>query len=460
MQARMNVLVLRSDEHNPLYSSAYGHPTVQTPVMARLAERGTLFESAYCPSPLCMPSRSSYMSGKRVHEIQSYNNCNVFQHDYPAYGRSLREQGVHSAHVGKTHVYNKGSALGFSDMILPGDSPPPCDPNVSRQPLQIRAGAHTRASMYGVKGDKPFARDDQRMGAALAWIREKATTLEGPWSLEVNLSNPHFPQLVTRELWEMYPDGGDLPAHGIECQSAQHPYAQDLRAHFETDLFTEEQVRGLRRGYLGCVTYVDQQLARLLTALEETGQMADTLVAYTADHGEMLGKFGMWWKCSLYEDSARIPMIIMGAGFQAGARVSTPVDAHDLRATIFRATGSEQPAVWLGTPLQDILPDDPERVVFAEYHGHGTRASAYMVRRGRWKLIWYAAGPNQLFDLAHDPNELHNVVGERADIAAELEGELRRTCSPELENDRAEEFIRRQIIAIDEMTDIPPRRIP
>ena len=150
MPETMNVLTLRSDEHNPLFSSVYGHPTVHTPAMALLAERGIVFESAYCPSPLCMPSRSSYMAGKRVHDIQFYNNCNVFQYDYVAYGRVLRDQGVHSALVGKTHVYNQGPTLGFSDMILPGDRPPPCDPNISRQPLQIRVGAHVRADMYGV----------------------------------------------------------------------------------------------------------------------------------------------------------------------------------------------------------------------------------------------------------------------------------------------------------------------
>ena len=99
-------------------------------------------------------------------------------------------------------------------------------------------------------------------------------------------------------------------------------------------------------------------------------------------------------------------------------------------------------------------------MVFSEYHGHGTRASAYMVRRDRWKLIWYSAGPNQLFDLEQDPDELHNLVQERPEIAADLETELRRICSPELENARAEKLIRRQIQAVSEMQDIPPRRIP
>jgi choline-sulfatase len=258
----------------------------------------------------------------------------------------------------------------------------------------------------------------------------------------------------------MYPDGGDLPEHGADCDSGQHPYAQDLRAHFETELFTEEQVRGLRRGYLGCVTYVDRQLGRLLDALREIGALDRTLVAYTSDHGDMLGKFGMWWKCTLFEDSVRVPTIVMGPGFAAGARVSTPVDAHDLRATMFAATGATQPEGWLGTPLQDVPAHDKERVVFSEYHGHGTRASAFMIRKGDWKLIWNAEAPHQLYNLANDPEELHNLHEGRPRVAANLEKELRAICSPELENQRAEEMIVRQIQAVGRMENIPPRKIP
>jgi choline-sulfatase len=193
---------------------------------------------------------------------------------------------------------------------------------------------------------------------------------------------------------------------------------------------------------------VDRQLGRLLDALEATGLRENTLVIYTSDHGEMLGKFGMWWKCSLYEDSVRVPLIVAGPGFAAGKRVKTPVDLLDVQATLFQATGAERPAAWMGTPLQNIRPHDAHRVIFAEYHGHGTRASAFMVRRGRWKFIYYCAAPHQLFDLEADPHELHNLATERPDQVRELEAELRRFCDPEQENERAEMFIRRQLEAV------------
>jgi choline-sulfatase len=283
------------------------------------------------------------------------------------------------------------------------------------------------------------------MEAAVRWLSEEARSVREPWVLCVNLIKPHFPHHTTREFWDLYPGRGDLPRRGPEEDSARHPYARDLRRHFETGAFTEEQIRGLRKGYWACVSFVDHCLGRLMDALEGAGLDGRTNVLYTSDHGEMLGKFGMWWKCSLYEDSSRIPCIAAGPEFQAGASVRTPVNLLDVQASIFSAAGVEYPAGWVGEPLQSLPRDDPDRVVFSEYHGHGTRAGSYMVRRGSWKLIHYSAGENQLFDLDEDPEELENLISVFPDRAAELEGELRRICSPEEENERARRFIRRQL---------------
>jgi choline-sulfatase len=368
-------------------------------------------------------------------------------YDYPTYGGIMAEQGIHTVHIGKTHVYRNAIDLGFSDVILARDTPVPGDANHGRTPLTIRQGAAERASQYGPV-EEPFGRDVAVVDAAVEWITGEAPKKSLPWVLALNTNKPHFPHYVTRELWDMYPQGEDLPEYGAECESANHPYARDLRSHFETDMFTEEQVRGLRRGYLGCVTFVDRQLGRVLDALEETGQLEATNVIYTTDHGEMLGKFGMWWKCSLYEDSVRVPLIAAGPDFPGGVRVQTPVSLLDLQATLFRCVNADRPACWRGTPLQWIPMDDPERAVFGEYHGHGTRSAAFMIRQGRWKLIYCAKAPHQLFDLAEDPQELRNLAGKNPDKVAELERVLRGICDPERENERAHAFEREQLRAI------------
>lgn len=442
-----NVLIYMSDEHNPFVSSVYGHPLVETPNMARLAAAGAVFEQAYCPSPLCAPSRAAFMAGKPVHQLQVYNNCNVQRFDYPSYGAVLRDQGVHTAYVGKVDAYNHSSTLGFSEMLLPGDRQHSGDINFRRQPLAIREDGSQRARGYGVKPDA-FAKDTRVVDRAVDWLQRRALGLGVPWTLTVNTSAPHFPHYVTQDLWDKYAGGADLPAHSAECASAQHPYARDLRAHFQTDTFSEEQIRGLRRGYLGCVEYVDRQLGRLLDALDASGQREDTVVVYTADHGEMLGKFGLWWKCSLYEDAVRVPLIAAGPGFVPGTRVRTPVSLLDLQAGIFRAVGQERPPDWWGTPLQALPADDPTRAVFAEYHGHGTRSGAFMVRQGPWKLIYNMAAPHQLFHLEDDPHELRNRAEDEPTVLGDLERELRRLCSPEEENRRAHEFEQGQCDAL------------
>lgn len=444
-----NIILLMSDEHNPFYSSVYGHPFVRTPNMERLAKNGTVFRNAYCPSPLCTPSRSAFMSGRRVHEIQAYSNCNLnVPADFPSYGKVLREQGIYTAYFGKTHVYDAGENLGFSEISL-GKYSKPGDTNISRRPLCIRKDAAERADGFGVK-EGAFNSDLQVMDAAIEWLAKAAPTLQQPWCLTINLLNPHFPQWNTQEFWDLYPNGGDLPKYASSEESAKHPYAQDLRKHFEADLFSEDQVRGLRRGYLGNVSFVDRQLGRVLDQLKETNQDDNTNIIYTSDHGDMLGKFGLWWKCSLYEDSVRIPCIAAGPDFAQGKVVETPVDSLDVQAALFKAVGAHRPETWVGQPLQEIPQASQERVVFSEYHGHGTRSGAYMIRKGNWKLIFYMEAPNQLFNLESDPDELHNVYLLHSEKVRELEQELRNICSPETENERAHEFQESQLSALRE----------
>ena len=446
-----NTLLLISDEHNPRYASVYGHPFVQTPNMAWLADQGTVFENAYCPSPLCMPCRSAFMTGQRVHRLQTYNNCSMnVEQDVPTYGRVLAEQGIHTVHIGRTHVFAPGSQLGFSEIIGSGAHGFPGDTDIGRNPLQIRQGAALRADRFGVDSSC-FDNDTDRVNAAIRWLADTSTTLHSPWTLTVNLNYPHFPHYVTQEMWDAYPQGEDLPEHGMEAESAAHPRADDIRAHFELNGFTEAQVRGQRRGYLGCVTFIDQQLGRLIQALKTCGQFENTNIIYTSDHGEMLGKYGMWWKCSLYEDAARIPCIAAGPDYSSGVRIMTPVDLHDAQASLFESAKRDRPADWIGMPLQKTPINDQERVTFSEYHGHGVRASAFMVRKGVWKYIHHIEAPHQLFNIEDDPDELHNLYTLHPDKSVEMEGELRRICDPELENERAADFIQNQIEALQEL---------
>jgi choline-sulfatase len=390
------------------------------------------------------------MSGLPVHQTQVYNNCSIVQSAFPSYGAVLREQGVHSVHIGKTDVYNRWETLGFSDVRFAGDRASPGDVNFCRSPLTIREDGPSRANGYGPRTDA-FRKDLRIVDEAVGWLSDEAPSIETPWTLTVNIVAPHFPHYATTELWDKYQGFGDLPKHGSDVESANHPYAQDLRNHFQTDAFAEEQIRGLRQGYLAGVDFVDRQLGRLIDAIEAAGMRDDTVIVYTSDHGEMLGTFGMWWKCSTYEDSLRVPLIVAGPGFEHGIRSVTPVSLLDLQASTFRATGTTRPDHWWGEPLQDVAPHDPERVVLAEYHGHGTRSGSFVIRKGEWKLHYHDKAPHQLFHLASDPDELRNRFDDDPETVADLVRELHKLCDPQMEFERAHAFEQRQLSEIERL---------
>lgn len=431
-----NVVMLVSDEHNPRYSSTYGHEFVQTPNMDRLAEQGAVFENAYCPSPLCVPSRTAFMAGRYTHETQAYNNSKVIERRHPSYGGVLAAQGIHSLYVGGgSNLYRDPFHLGFAKML-----------GVERTGRAL--GTHSisaeRPSSKPAKAteahgpvENMYAPDGARIDAAVDWISQSAPAVGCPWTMTIDINPPHPPYTTEPRYWEAYRGHGDLPTHGIEQESAHHPYALDARDNGRWD-YSDELVRELRQGYYGAISYVDDQLGRLLDAVQTAGLTEDTVIGYTSDHGEMLGKFGMWGKCSLYEDSARVPLIAAGPGFSPGTRVTTPVTTLDVQATLFHAVGARRPEAWRGRALQTLPVDDPLRPAFATYHGHNARGGAFMLRRGDWKLLYHSAAPHQLFNLHDDPEELVNLWSDRPDVAAALETELRAICDPEaVERDAA-----------------------
>jgi len=431
-----NVVLLISDEHNPRFSSTYGHQVVDTPNMDRLAERGTVYESAYCPSPLCVPSRTAFLTGRYTHEVQAYNNSKVIERRHPNYGGVLAAQGTHTVYVGGgSNLYRDPYHLGFTELVAV---------ERSGRGLSTTAIAAERPSGKPVKTteahgpvDRMYDPDRAIVDAAVEWIDTSAPTIDRPWVMTICINPPHPPYTTEPGYWDLYRGHADLPAHGADQESAQHPYVNDIRENSRWD-YSDDLVRQLRQGYYGAVSFVDDQLGRLIDAIDAGDLVEDTVICYTADHGEMLGKFGLWGKCNLYEDAVRVPLIAAGPGFDPGTRATTPVTTLDLQASFFAAVGACRPEAWRGRPLQEIPADDRQWPAFASYHGHNVRGGAFMLRRGDWKLIYNSAAPHQLFNLRDDPEELVNVWPDRPDVVAGLETALRCICdSDAVERDAA-----------------------
>jgi choline-sulfatase len=259
--------------------------------------------------------------------------------------------------------------------------------------------------------------------------------------LQICIKKPHPPFVTTPKYWDLYEDR--IKPINVDGSMAQHPFAKDHRDFYGMSHVSDRQKGDILRGYLGNISFVDDLVGQVRRALQDTGLEHKTNFIYTSDHGEMMGSFGLWGKRILFEDAARIPFIAAGPDFSRG-RLQTPIDLHDVRATAFHCLGAKQPSDWLGTPIQKLSTNDSSRVVFSEYHGAGCRNSSFMIRKGKWKYIHFVNAPKALFDLEVDPRELNNLADQKPDIVKDLQSELRKICDPEMQNQKAVDFIRMQ----------------
>ncbi|MEM1162201.1 MAG: sulfatase-like hydrolase/transferase, partial [Pseudomonadota bacterium] len=268
------------------------------------------------------------------------------------------------------------------------------------------------------------------------WLTDRADD-DRPWCLYVGLVAPHFPLVVPQEFYDLYP-AGSLPPVKLHPADghARHPWIekQNDLADSESGFRDAEERLAAMSAYYGLCSWLDHNVGQILAALDTSGQAGETTVVYTSDHGDNVGARGLWGKSNMYQESAAIPMIVARPG-QAAAICQTPVSLLDLSATIPAHFGVGFDNDGPGASLYDIAKagDEPDRVIFSEYHAAGAVTGAFMIRKGRWKLIHYVGFEPELFDLQADPEELRNVAGDYAylDVLKDLYGDLHAICDPE-----------------------------
>jgi choline-sulfatase len=285
--------------------------------------------------------------------------------------------------------------------------------------------------------------DDEVAFHAVRHIHDLARAAdERPFLLVVSFTNPHDPWEIPPRYWDLYdPSAIEPPAVG---EIAQDPHSRRLREMCGADEveLPEEQVLRARHAYYAAISYVDERIGMVLHALRETGLDESTVVAFTADHGEMLGERGLWYKMSLFDGSARVPLIFRGPGVVAESVVSSPASLLDLAPTLLELAGAASTGADLdGRSLVPALTGERDASlvpalagegdaslapVICEYHAEGVNHPAAMVRSGAHKLIVCPGDPDQLYDLEADPHELANLSGrpEVGDVEAQLHSEL------------------------------------
>lgn len=438
-----NTLVILSDEHNKRVTGCYGHPMIKTPHLDRLAARGTRYTSAYTNCPICVPARASFATGRYVHQTRCWDNAIAYDGRVPSWGHRLMEQGHRVSSIGKLHYLNSEARRnGFDEEILPlhivngvGDLL-----GLIRDELPVRPGSKKLGPEAG-RGESEYTRYDREIAAATQdWLAKAAARPAGkPWVLYVGFVSPHFPLIAPPEFYDLYPeDEVPWPLMYGQDERPRHPFTDAMRKCLcYDDEFDAPMVKRAIAAYFGLVSFLDDNIGKILSTLDATGLAANTRVIYSSDHGDNLGTRGMWGKSTMYEESAGIPMIIAGPDVPQGKVCDVPVTLADAYPTLLESAGAKRDPRDADLPGRSLIAiangDDPERTILSEYHAAGAMCGAYMIRHGKYKYIHYTGLPPMLFDLEADPHERNDLGRDAAysSVAAECEAALRKVVDPE-----------------------------
>jgi choline-sulfatase len=438
-------LVLMADQLAAGWLPAYGHEIVQAPHLSQLAQDGTVFESAYTAFPLCAPARAAMLTGRYASRVGVYDNAAEFRAGAPTVAHALRAAGYHTAVSGKMHFVGPDQLHGFEERLTTDIYPADVDwtPDWSRPLEDPLPWYHTMESVLA-PGICPAAMqtdyDEEVAFQAVRKLYEIARHRAGqPFFLFVSFTNPHDPWEIPRRFWDRYRrDDIDLPAVPSLPLEETDAHSRRLRAMCRVDEagLTAEQILRARHGYYAAISYLDERIGQVLGALRESGLQDRTTVLFCADHGEMLGERGLWYKMSFLEQSARVPLIVTSPGASgAGGRIAEPVSLVDFAPTVLELAGLSADAIageGDGVSLAGAIEGGgaTARPVLSEYHAEGVQAPAAMVRSGRHKLIASRQDPDLLYDLEIDPQELTDLSaqpgmdGVLASLHAELERRL------------------------------------
>ena len=448
----MNVVVVLTDQHNAGFLGCAGAPT-RTPVLDALAARGTRFDCAYATSPFCAPSRASMITGRYVHETGNWDNATPYNGGVPGWGRYFHSCGVDFTVIGKVdfeEVPGRDYGIGREANVKFRETFDVLGlyPEGRITPRYRNLESHW--TVYPRETGTPSNKDSGRVEDAVRWLHERRPS-DGPWVLNLHLSKPHPRWAPLRESFDYY-----LPRVRLETRHRQvyhdlHPAEQAHSDHTCGYLRTDADIVPMHAAYHATVEEVDEDVGQIVNALDTLSLRDDTLIIYSSDHGEMLRAHGALGKMSLYEDSARVPLIIQGPGVPEGEVCQTPVSLLDLYPTVAQAVGIPVAPFARGQSLLAMEAERPD-FAFSESHANGRITGSFMIRTKEWKLIENVGYEPILFNLAEDPQEMDDL-GPKAPASKAIErilNEMRRRlyliCSPEAVTARAnlEQKVRRE----------------
>ena len=439
-----NLLVITSDEHNKRHLGCYGSDMVQTPNLDRLAEMGTRFTNAYTPSPICMPARAALATGRYLYETENWDNGSAYRGtEADSWGHRLSDQGHNAPTYGKLH-YHPECNSGYDEHLplhakLAEDGYIGAVASWLGEDAPIAKGL--RKEILGAEaGEFGYTRYDRSIAeAASEWLKSHELT-DKPWCTYVSFTYPHYPFVAPKEYVDLYdPDAIELPVNWEQKDWSDHPALKYKRHKMGLDVpVSEAEMRHAMAVYFGMVTFLDAQVGKVLDALAESPFAYNTRIIYSSDHGEMLGEHGFWFKGTMHEGSAGIPMIFAGPDVPQNHVCNTPVSLIDVYPTAVASVGAQFTNADANLNGRDLVQianaPDESRAVMSSYHSVGAKSSTFMIMDGRWKYIESVGYPARLFDLETDPEELSDLANDPAyaDKLSDCAQTMRSFCDPEV----------------------------
>jgi len=343
---RPNILLILSDEHDPSVTGCYGHPVVQTPHLDRMAREGVVFNHAYCNSPLCVPSRMSFLTGRYCHQIGVWDNGSPLKSEIPTFAHYSEAAGYGTVLCGRMHMIGEDRLHGFGRRLYDDITRWQSYSQTPKRTKGARRGSNLHVTECGPGGSVYQIYDDTVTDLTVRFLKSRAEAPDDdPWLLVSGLMCPHFLLIAPEAYFEIYdPDRIDLPNLNEETLENQHPVIRHLRRyHHHEDELPEELTRRALASYYALITMTDHNIGRMLEMIDSSRLRENTVVIYVSDHGEMGGQHGIWQKQCFYEPSVRVPMLVRMPDLPGGETGRQKCESRGLRADSPGTSGARSP---------------------------------------------------------------------------------------------------------------------
>lgn len=430
-----NVLFIAVDDLNDWVGCLGGHPQARTPNIDALARDGVLFANAHCAAPLCNPSRTALLFGRRPTTTGVVGNGDDWRTFESLRGaeslpRFFRRNGYYTAAAGKIFHANhggfRGALTGAEGAPYAGRSgfgqPSAWDDRFPAKSIQlpmapVLIGTHRNGIRHHWDwAPIDFKADVTEDGQTSRWaVRQLRAERDKPFFLAVGIYRPHDPQYAPSEYFDEHPlDQVELPTIlPTDLDDVPEVALRHIRAanNYEAMIQKHNALRSATRGYLAAVTFADAMVGRVLRALEASPEAGRTIVVLFSDHGYHIGEKQKYHKSTLWEEATRVPLIVVAPNLGKPGSVSTrPVSLVDLYPTLAELAGLEAPAGLDGESLVPLLRDPEAPRTSPALTTHQGRHHA--IRTDRWRYIRYADGSEELYDHEADAMEWTNLAGD------------------------------------------------